>query len=184
MINDILVDAESRMKSSIEHLEVELKKVRTGRASTGILEGILVEYYGAPTPLNQLATLTAEAQTLIIRPFDKTTINAIEKAIQESDIGLPPNNDGSVIRINIPALTQDRRKELVKGMGKQLEEAKVSIRNIRRSAIDDIRTLEKEKDITEDDSKDAQDRAQKLTDKYTTEVDDVGKRKEKEIMEF
>lgn len=184
MIKEILADAKDRMKSSIHVLEDDLKKVRTGRASTGIVEGLMVEYYGTPTPLNQLATLTAEAQTIAIRPFDRTTMNTIERAIMESDIGLTPNNDGTLIRLNIPPLTQERRKELVKNMGKRLEEAKVSIRNIRRAAINDIRELEKEKEITEDESRGAQDDIQQLTDNYITEVDEVGKRKEKEIMDF
>ena len=185
MIKDILAEAESKMKSTISVLEDDLKGIRTGRASTSIVEGVEVEYYGTPTSIIQLATLSVpDAQTIAIRPFDKNTLGDIERAIINSDIGLSPNNDGTIIRLNIPALTQERRKELVKQVHKRLEESKVSVRNIRRSAIDDIREAEKEKIVTEDESKAGQDDAQKLTDKYVAQVEDTGKRKESEIMDF
>ena len=185
MIKDILKDADSRMRSAIGVLEEDLKKVRTGRASTGLVEKITIEYYGTPTPLFQLANLNVpEAQTIAIIPFDKSTLGLIEKAILASDIGLTPNNDGSVIRLNIPPLTAQRRNDLVKQVHKRLEESKVAIRNVRRSAIQDLNEFEKEKLISEDEARDGQDDVQKLTDKYVAEIDEVGKRKEQEITEF
>lgn len=185
MIKDILAEAESKMKSTLSVLEEDLHGIRTGRASTALVEKLMVEYYGNPTPLLQLANLSVpEATVISIRPFDKSTAHAIEKAIMESDLGLNPNNDGTTIRLNLPPLTQERRKDLVKQVHKRLEDAKVSVRNIRRSAIDDIREAEKEKMVSEDESKAGQEDAQKLTDKYIVQVDDIGKRKEKEILDF
>jgi ribosome recycling factor len=145
----------------------------------------MVNYYDTPTPLVQLANLSVpEATVIMIRPYDQSSLPLIERAIQASDLGLSPNNDGNVIRLNIPPLTQDRRKDLVRQVGKRLEEARVAVRNIRRSAIDDIRECEREKLVSEDESKDGQEDAQKLTDKYVAEVDEIGKRKEQEIMDF
>lgn len=185
MIRDILNEAEHKMKASLSVLEEDLHTIRTGRASTGLVEKILVEYYGTPTPLNQLANLSVpDAQTIAIKPFDRTTINDIERSIRNSDIGISPNNDGTLIRLNIPPLTQERRKELVKQVSKRLEEAKVAVRNIRRSSIDEIREYEKEKLVSEDEAKGGQDDMQKLTDKYIQLVDEIGKRKEKEILDF
>ncbi|NJL92912.1 MAG: ribosome recycling factor [Anaerolineae bacterium] len=185
MIKDILADAEERMKATVHVLEEDLKGIRTGRASTALVEKLMVEYYGAPTSLIQLATASVpDAQTIMIRPFDRTTLHAIERAILQSDIGLTPNNDGEVIRLNIPPLDNERRKELVKQVHKRLEECKVAVRNIRRSAMQDIHEAEKEKLVSEDEMKDGEDKTQKLTDKYVAEVDEVGKRKEKEIMDF
>lgn len=184
MIKDVLADAESRMKSTLHVLEDDLRGMRTGRASTGLVERLHVDYYGTETPLSHLANLSADAQTISIRPFDKSSLHLIEKAIQQSDLGLNPNNDGTTIRLNIPPLTEERRRDLVKQVHKRLEESKVSIRNIRRSAIDDIREIEKEKLASEDECEQGQEDMQKLTDKYIHEVDEIGKRKEKEIMEF
>lgn len=184
MIDDILKDAESRMKSAIGVLEEDLAGMRTGRASTGLVEKMTVEYYGTPTPLYQLASISIpEPQTIQIRPFDKNTLASIEKAIQVSDIGLTPNSDGINIRLNIPPLTQERRKELVKRANKRLEESKVAIRNIRRSAIDDLRDVEKEKLASEDDVRQGQEMAQELTDRYIHKIDEIGVHKEKEILE-
>lgn len=184
MIKEVLSDAESRMKSTLHILEEDLRGMRTGRASTGLVEKLHIDYYGTETPLYQLATLSADVQTIFIRPFDRNTLNIIEKAILQSDLGLNPNNDGTTIRLHLPPLTEERRRDLVKQMHKKLEESKVSIRNIRRSAIDDIREIEKEKMASEDECKQGQEDAQKLTDKYIHEIDDLGKRKEKEILEF
>jgi ribosome recycling factor len=185
MIKDILNDAESRMRSSISVLNDDLQAIRTGRAATGLVEKVMVDYYDTPTPLNQLANLSVpEAQTIMIRPYDQGSLSLIERAIQASDLGLSPNSDGNVIRLNIPPLTQDRRKDLVKQVSKRLEEARVAVRNIRRSAIDDIRECEREKIVTEDESKAGQEDAQKITDKYVAEVEEIGKRKEQEILDF
>lgn len=185
MIKDILKETEDRMKSAISVLEDDLRGMRTGRASTALVEKITVDYYDTPTPLLQLASLSVpEAQTIAIRPFDRSSLGLIERAIQNSDLGLHPNNDGNIIRLNLPPLTAERRKDLVKQVKQRLEESKVAIRNIRRSAIQDIHDFEKEKLISEDESKDAQDSVQKLTDKYVDQVDEVGKRKEQEIMDF
>lgn len=184
MVNDILKDADTRMKAAVSVLEEDLMGMRTGRASTGLVEKLMVEYYGTPTPLYQLASISVpEPQTIQIRPFDKNTLEVIEKAILMSDIGLNPNNDGVNIRLNIPPLTQERRKELVKRVSRRLEESRVAIRNIRRSAIDDVREFEKESLISEDEAHGAQDKIQELTDHYINEVEEIGKRKEKEIME-
>jgi len=185
MIKDILNDAESRMRSSISVLNDDLQGIRTGRANTGLVEKVMVDYYDTPTPLVQLANLSVpEAQTIRIQPYDQSSLALIERAIQASDLGLSPNSDGNVIHLNIPPLTTERRKDLVKQVGKRLEEARVALRNIRRSAIDDIRECEREKIVSEDESKGGQDDAQKLTDKYVAEVEDIGKRKEQEIMDF
>ena len=185
MIKDILHEAETKMKSAITVLEDDLKGIRTGRASTALVEKLMVDYYGTPTPLYQVANLsTPEAQTIAIRPFDKGTLHAIEKAIQNSDIGLTPNNDGTMIRLNLPPLNAERRRDLAKQVHKRLEDTRIAIRNVRRGAIQDLHDFLKEKMITEDESKEGEELAQKLTDKYVTQVEDVGKRKEQEIMDF
>ncbi|NLW24722.1 MAG: ribosome recycling factor [Clostridia bacterium] len=184
MIKEILTDAEGRMKKTIDVLKKDFAGMRAGRANPAILEKVQVDYYGTPTPVNQLANITApEARLLVIQPWDKTAISAIEKAILKSDLGLNPSSDGTVIRISIPQLTQERRKELVKSVKKKAEEARVSIRNIRRDANDEIKSLEKQKEISEDEAKKAQDDVQKITDKYIAEVDKITDNKEKEIME-
>lgn len=185
MINEILKDSEVRMQKSIEVLRKDFASLRAGRANPAILDKVQVDYYGVPTPINQMANISApEPRLLIIQPWDKSIIPSIEKAILKSDLGLNPSSDGTVIRIAIPQLTQERRKELVKTVKKKAEEAKVSIRNIRRDANDDIKSLEKSKEIPEDESKRAQDEVQKITDKYIAEVDKVMNNKEKEIMEI
>ncbi|MCG7407461.1 ribosome recycling factor [Paenibacillus sp. ACRRX] len=175
--------AEDRMEKAIAALRRELATLRAGRAAPALLDRVQVEYYGAMTPVNQLANInTPDPRTLMIQPWDKTSIGAIEKAIMKSDLGLTPANDGSMIRITIPALTEERRAELVKQTKKYGEEAKVAIRNIRRDANDDIKKMEKT-DISEDESRRHQEDIQKSTDKFITEVDKVLVTKEKEIME-
>ena len=184
MINDVLKDAEDRMKSTVHVLEQDLASMRTGRASTALVEKLSIVYYGTSTPLFQLASISVpEPQLISIRPFDRSTVSLIEKAILASELGLTPNNDGTIIRLNIPPLTQERRRDLVKLVHKRLEESKVALRNIRRSSIEDLREFEKEKIISEDELHEAQERIQKLTDKYVSQVDDVVERKEHEIME-
>jgi ribosome recycling factor len=184
MINDVLKDAAERMKNAVVVLEDDLRGMRTGRASTGLVEKLNVEYYGTDTPLFQLATISVpEPQLIAIRPFDKGSLKTIEKAILASELGLTPNNDGQIIRLNIPSLTQERRQELQKLVGRRVEEARVAVRNVRRSAIDDLREFEKEKLISEDEGKRGQEEVQKLTDKYIAEIEEAGKRKETEIME-
>ncbi len=184
MIKDLLKETEDRMKSTLSVLEDDLAALRTGRASTAFVEKLPIEYYGTPTPLYQLASISVpEPQAIMIRPFDRGSLGTIEKAILASDLGLTPNNDGTNIRLNIPPLTQERRKQLVKFVGKRVEDAKVAIRNIRRSANDDIRDFEKEGLISEDDMHGGTEKVQDLTNKYIAEIDKAGKRKEHEIME-
>jgi ribosome recycling factor len=177
-----LTDVEARMQKAVEATQHTVNTVRTGRANASLLDRITVEYYGAETHLKALANISSpDATTLQIQPFDRSTMRAIEKAISESDIGLTPNNDGSSIRLNIPPLTTDRRKELVKMVAKLAEEGKVAIRNVRRDAIDSIRKLEKAKEISEDDSKSQQEQVDKLTEKFVKTIDKVTADKEKEI---
>jgi len=178
-----LTDVEARMQKAVEATQHNFNSVRTGRANASLLDRITVEYYGAETNLKALANISSpDATTLMIQPFDRSTMRAIEKAISESDIGLTPNNDGSSIRLNIPPLTTDRRKELVKMVSKLAEEGKVAIRNIRRDAIDSFRKLEKSKEISEDDSKSQQEQVDKLTEKFVKSIDKVTTEKEKEIL--
>jgi ribosome recycling factor len=180
-----LTQVESRMKKSVEALQKELGAVRTGRATPSLVEHLMVDYYGTPTPLQQLASITApEARLLVIQPWDKTALPQIEKAILRSDLSLNPANDGNVIRLAIPPLTQERRQELVRLVRKRLEEARVSVRNIRRDGLDEIRTMEKEKQLSQDDSRRLQERLQRVTDQYVALVDDVGKKKEAELLEL
>lgn len=184
MIKDLLKDTEDRMKSALAVLEDDLRGMRTGRASTALVERLDVDYYGTQTPLLHMATISVpEPQMIMIRPFDKGSLKTIEKAILASELGLTPNNDGTVIRLNIPPLTQERRMELQKLVGKRVEEARVAVRNVRRSANDDLRDFEKEKLISEDEKKRGEDEVQKLTDKYIEKIEAAGKRKEEEIME-
>lgn len=180
---EILKDAESRMKGALHALEEELSGIRTGRASPALVEKLMVEYYGTPTPLYQMASISVpEALLIVIKPFDRSTIKEIERAILNSDLHLTPGNDGQIIRLPLPPLTTERRKELVKMVHHRCEEARVAVRNIRRHSIDDIREYEKEHLISEDDSHEAQENMQKLTDKFVDTVDGVSKRKEQEIM--
>jgi ribosome recycling factor len=184
MIKDSLHDAENRMKGAITALEEDLAAIRTGRAHPALVEKLLVEYYGTPTPLQQLATIAApEPQLLTIRPFDPSTVTIIEKAIRTSDLGLNPGNDGKIIRLALPSLNEERRIDLTKLVHKRVEEAKVAVRNIRRDVQDDMRDFEKEKLISEDELRRGLDDLQKLTDTYTTKIDEIGKHKEHEIME-
>ena len=184
MIKDILHDARERMEKTVDALQSDLRAIRTGRASPALVERVTVEYYGTPTALNQLAGVTVpEPRMLMIRPWDRNTLGAIEKAILKSDLGLTPNNDGQVIRLIIPQLTEERRRELNKQVSRRVEEARVSARNIRRDAIDMLRDAEKEKLIVEDDLHKGQDQAQELTDKFIKQVDEIGKAKEAEILE-
>ena len=162
----------------------DLVSIRAGRANPAILEKVTVDYYNTPTPINQLATVSVpEPRMLIIQPWDKSVIKDIEKAIMKSDLGLTPSNDGNVIRLAIPQLTAERRAEIVKTVKKKAEEARVAVRNVRRELIDDIKEMEKQKTISEDESKKGQEKAQKLTDKYIKEIDEILEKKEKEIME-
>lgn len=184
MIRDALHEAEARMKGAVKALEEDMSAIRTGRASPALVERLMVEYYGTPTPLQQLATISApEPQLITIRPFDPKSLNTIEKAILASELSLTPSNDGKLIRLVIPPLTEERRQELVKVVHRRLEEAKVAVRNVRRDALDDMREFEKEKLISEDEFFRAKEDLQKLTDHYTEEIDRVGARKQQEIME-
>ena len=178
-----LSDVESKMQKAIEATQSNFNTVRTGRANASLLDRVQVEYYGTPTPLKSLASIsTPDGSTLLIQPFDRSVIGAIERAISESDLGLTPNNDGGTIRLNIPPLTTERRKELAKTVAKLAEEGKVSVRNIRRDAIDSIRKLEKNKELSEDESKKQQEQVDKLAEKYIKKVEQISADKEKEIM--
>jgi len=177
-----LTDVESHMQKAVEATQRSFNTIRTGRANASLLDRVMVEYYGSPTPLKSLASInTPDGSTITIQPYDRNSLNLIEKAISLSDLGLTPNNDGQIIRLNIPPLTSDRRKEFVKMAAKFAEEGKVSIRNIRRDAVDSVRKQEKNSEIPEDDAKDLQDKIQKLTDKYTAKIDDLLAEKEKDI---
>lgn len=184
MIKDILNSAESRMRGAIQVLQEDLAAVRTGRASPGLVERLQVEYYGTPTALMQLASISVpEPRTLTIKPFDPSTLKVIEKTIQASDLGLNPNNDGKVIHLNLPPLTEDRRRDLVKHVHHRLEESRIAVRNIRRDIHNDMRDFEKEKLVSEDELKRGEDDLQKLTDRFIEEIAELGKKKEAEIME-
>lgn len=184
MIKDILKVTKERMLKAVDHLTAEFIKVRTGKASVGLLEGVKVDYYGTPTPINQVGNLnTPDFHTITVQPWDKTVIPIIEKAILNANLGLNPSSDGTLIRIPIPPLNEERRKELVKHTKKLAEEAKVSIRNIRRDEIEKLKKTEKEEHISEDDRKHGETEVQKLTDQYIKEVDALVQKKEKEIME-
>lgn len=185
MINDIVTDAEDGMKKALDAFRRELTKIRTGRASTSLLDGVKVDYYGTPTPLNQVATLqVADARLITIKPWEKSLIPVIEKAIRASDLGLNPVSDSELVRLPIPALTAERRKDLAKQVKKMSEDARVAVRAARRDANDLVKEAEKDGDITEDERKQGEKRIQDLTDKYVALVDDVAAAKEKEIMEL
>ena len=185
MIESTFEDTKKNMDKSISSLKNELNRVRTGRASLSILDGIKVDYYGTSTPLNQVASLSVPENRLItIQPWDVSIIKEIEKAILKSDLGLTPSSDGKIIRISIPQLTEERRKELVKVVNKIAEEHKVAIRNIRRDTNELIKTLKKDSDISEDEAFKAQEKIQKITDEYINTIEDIYKEKEKEILEF
>lgn len=184
MIKETIKDAESRMQGAIKSLEDDLSGIRTGRANPALVDKLEVEYYGAPTQLNQLATVSVpEPRQLLIRPFDPSTIKAIEKAIISSDLGINPNNDGKTIRLIIPVMTEDRRKTLSKLVSNRIEEGRIACRNVRRDLIKDLRDFEKEKMISEDDLKRAEEELQKVTDRFTEEIEQIGQKKTEEIME-
>lgn len=184
MIRETMDDAEQRMSKAMESLRRDLNTIRTGRASPSLLDRITIDYYGTPTPLNQVAGISVpEARLLVIQPWDRGTIGSIEKAILKSDLGLNPNNDGQVIRIGIPPLTEERRKQLVKIVHGHVEEAKVAVRNIRRDAMAQVRELMNEKLISEDDERRGEHQLDELTKRFTDEADKIGKSKEHEVME-
>ena len=184
MIDDILSEASTRMGKTIEAMRKELAAIRTGRATPAIVDHIKVDSYGVPTPLNQIATISApEARLLLIQPWDRHALSSIEKAILKSDLGLNPTSDGNVIRLSIPQLSEERRRELVKVVHKRAEEGRVALRNIRRSALEEFRELERGKEISQDEQRRAQERLQELTDSFIEEVDRVGRDKEAELLE-
>ncbi len=183
--NEIYRDAENRMKKSLEHLSHELARIRTGRATPALLDVVKVDYYGTPTPLNQVASITApDPRLLVVQPWEKRLIGEIEKAIQQADLGLNPSNDGTVVRVPIPELSEERRQELVKLVKKFCEDTRIAIRNIRRDAKDKVKHLEKEHEISEDESHQMVEKIQKLTDEFIEKVDELFKKKEKEIFEI
>lgn len=184
MINDILKEAQTRMHAAVQNLQDDLATIRTGRASPALVEKLPVDYYGTATPLIQLASISVpEPRQLLIKPFDPAALRSIEKAILASDLGLTPNNDGKQIRLNLPALTEERRRELVRVVHNRLEEARVAIRNVRRDLHNDLRDFEREKLISEDDLERGEEELQKVTDKFIEEVNKIGQHKEQEIME-
>ena len=184
MIKDALVEAESRMKGAVRSFEHDLATIRTGRASPALVERLSVEYYGNPTPLMQLATISApEPRLLTIRPFDPGSLKGIERAILASDLGLTPNNDGKMIRLSIPPLTEERRHDLVRVVRSRTEEARVAVRNVRRDALNDMREFEREKIISEDELKRGGNDLQKVTDRYIDQINDISQRKETEVLE-
>jgi ribosome recycling factor len=184
LLDDVYNELRDRMNKAVETLETEYKRLRTGRASTSLVEGIKVDYYGSPTPLSQLATLTIpDSRTIMIQPWDTSGVGEIEKAIQKSELGLNPMNDGKAIRISIPPLTAERRRDLVKVAKKKSEESKVAVRNIRRDINEKIKDLKKDKKVSEDEQFRAQDEIQKITDDYVKKLDSVYSTKEKEILE-
>lgn len=184
MINELFKDAEKRMAGAVGATKDEFAGVRTGRANPALLDRVQADYYGTPTPITQMATVSIpEPRLIVIQPWDKSSIKDIEKAILQSDLGLNPMNDGTVIRVALPQLTEERRKELVRLVRKIAEEQRVAVRNIRRELIEDIKALEKEGEISEDESRRAQTRAQELTDKYVADIDKLLEQKETEIME-
>jgi ribosome recycling factor len=185
MINDITNDTDNGMKRAVESFKRDLQKIRTGRANTAMLDGIKVDYYGTPTPVNQVATVqVVDARLITVKPWEKPMIAVIDKAIRASDLGINPVADSELVRLPIPPLTQERRKELAKAVGKQTEEARVAVRSARRDAMDMIKDAEKEKQISEDERKKGEKNVQDLTDKYIAQVEDIAKAKEKEIMEL
>jgi ribosome recycling factor len=185
MINDITNDAEEGMKRAVDSFKRDLQKIRTGRANAAMLDGIKVDYYGTPTPVNQVATVqVVDARLITVKPWEKNMIAVIDKTIRASDLGINPVADSELVRLPIPPLTQERRKDLAKAVGKQTEEAKVAVRSARRDAMDMIKDAEKDKQITEDERKKGETKVQELTDKYIASIEDIAKAKEKEIMEL
>jgi len=184
MIKELFQDVEGRMDKTIEVLEADLRTIRTGRASPALVERVMVEYYGTPTPLNQLAVISApEPQLLTIRPYDPGSLGDIERAILKSELGLTPANDGRIIRLPIPRLTEERRQELAKLVRQRVEEGKVALRNIRRESLDELREFEKEKLVSEDDFYRGKDDVQDLTNRFTEQMDEISARKQREVVE-
>ena len=185
MIEEVLDEIGERMQKSVEALQDDLLSIRTGRASPALVEKLAVEYYGTPTPLNQMASIAApEPRLLVIRPWDPSALADIERAILKSDLGLTPMNDGMLIRLSIPRLTEERRRELVKVVARRVEEGRIAVRNLRRDALQDLKEFEKEKMISEDDFFRGKDKVQELTDTFIEEIDGIGKRKEEEVIEI
>jgi ribosome recycling factor len=184
LIRELLIETEGRMRKTVEALEGDLRTIRTGRASPALVERVMVDYYGTPTPLNQLAVISApEPQLLTIRPYDPSSLADIERAILKSELGLTPASDGRIIRLPIPRLTEERRRDLAKLVRQRVEEAKVALRNIRRETLDDLREFLDEKMISEDQFYGARDDLQELTDRYTEQIDKIGENKQREILE-
>jgi ribosome recycling factor len=185
MINDITSDTEDGMKKAVDSFKRDLQKIRTGRANAAMLDGIKVDYYGTPTPVNQVSTVqVVDARLITVKPWEKSMLQVIDKAIRASDLGINPVSDSELVRLPIPPLTQERRKELAKVVGKQTEEARVAVRSARRDAMDMVKDAEKDKQITEDERKNGEKKIQDLTDKFIAMIDDIAKAKEKEIMEL
>lgn len=185
MVNEVLDEARAAMDKAVKSLRKEMSKVRTGRASTSLLDDVMVEYYGVPTPLSQVATLSVpEARLITVQPWEKNLLPDIEKAIFKADVGLTPSSDGILIRLPVPALTEERRKEMVKVIKRMAEDAKISVRNARRDANETLKMLEKEKEITEDDLKRSEKDVQHLTDEFVSTIDEVVQNKEQEVMEI
>ena len=183
-VDSVLTDADSRMVKAVEFLSREVSTLRTGRATTSLVEGVMVDYYGTPTPLNQLATITVpEARLIVVQPYDRQAMQSIEKGLQRSDTGLNPSSDGTVIRLAVPPLTQERRREIVRVLKRKVEDSKVAVRNVRRDALERLRSMEKDKSLSQDENRRAQDRLQKATDAHIGELDKVSSAKEAEIMQ-
>ena len=184
MVTEVISETDARMKRSLEALQRELNSVRTGRATPALVENLTIDYYGVPTPLNQIAGITVpEARLLMIQPWDKQSLKDVEKGILRSDLGLVPNNDGIVIRINIPTLTEERRRELVRLVGRKLEDGHVSVRNIRRDSLEQLRSMERDKELSQDENRRAQDQLQRVTDSYIGQMDEMREAKNVEVME-
>ncbi len=185
MINDITTDADEGMKKAVESFKRDLQKIRTGRANASMLDGIKVDYYGTPTPVNQVATVqVVDARLITVKPWEKNMVAVIDKTIRASDLGINPVSDSDLVRLPIPPLTAERRRDLAKTVGKQTEEARVAVRSARRDAMDMIKDAEKDKQITEDERKKGEIKVQELTDKYIASIEEIAKSKEKEIMEL
>ncbi len=183
-VESVLADADSRMSMAVEFLGREVGSLRTGRATAALVEGVMVDYYGTPTPLNQLASITVpEARLIVIQPYDRQAMQNIEKGLQRSDTGLNPSSDGTVIRVAVPPLTQERRRDIVRTLKRKVEDSKVAVRNVRRDAVERLRTMERDKSLPQDENRRAQDRLQKATDTRIGELDKVSSAKEAEIMQ-
>ena len=181
---EVMSDTDARMKRSLGALERELNSIRTGRATPALVENLTVDYYGVPTPLNQIAGISVpEARVLMVQPWDKQSLKDVEKGILRSDLGLVPNNDGNVIRINIPALTEERRRELVRLVGRKVEDGHVAVRNIRRDSLEFLRAMERDKELSQDENRRAQEQLQRITDSYTSQMDELREAKNAEVME-